>query len=755
MSLKNAIKILFGSKSGPIKTIRIGALDELATKKFSRKNQTSEILDIPLDEIDVNPEYAQAIDYIQSDCPIIFITGKAGTGKSTFIQYLRATTKKNLAVVAPTGVAAINAHGQTIHSLFHFPPRPLNKEDVKQLRDRTLFEKLDLLIVDEISMVRADLLDAIELSLRINTGNSDKPFGGVQVVFVGDLFQLPPVVARKEEARLFGGNYTSRYFFSAHCLKDQHTAFIELNKVYRQESKHFIDLLTAIREEEEHESAIDELNNACLDNKDRSKNNITLTCTNAVAGRINHNRLQSLQGNEYVFQARVTGQFRIRDKMPSPYELHLKSGAQVMFTKNDSQKRWVNGTLGLIKNISNDNIQVETHPGRQLYNVPRVSWENLKFKFDLIEGKVIAKKIGEYIQFPLMLAWAVTIHKAQGKTLDNVLVDLGTGAFDFGQVYVALSRCSSLAGITLKRPIRLNDVRCDPVVKEFYLLLREVAGADDKNIDQQENLESVRQPVVLVNRGSQFVDEFQRIDIDLNEEEIFPFIRKFNEVKRSIGKPPEEFLNGKTANPHNVQSFELSKYLNAFDRISIHDDYVLDYVYAFDGNGGEPLIYAREMNEKPLASPKEYYNKYSLSRPKMLLGQEPTHEDSRPYLSYLQFENTPLGFFQFAILCMTIRRFYLFWHSNYNDRKYILTKAGLKSSFENRTRGISLHDIEILKTVKINPRIKIMDNLAQVTVLNFELNMGYSYLHIYLSHPNIFKKFEDECIIKSKITVLY
>ena len=250
MSITDAIKILFGSKSGSIRTIRIGALDELATKKSSRKNQASEIPDIPLDEIDVSPEYARAIDYIQSDCPLIFITGKAGTGKSTFIQYLRATTKKNLVVVAPTGVAAINAHGQTIHSFFQFPPRPLNREDVKRLRNRTLYEKLDLLIVDEVSMVRADLLDAMELFLRINTGRTEEPFGGVQIVFIGDLFQLPPVVARDEEARLFGGRYASRYFFSAHCLKNLHMAFVELNKVYRQESEYFIGLLTAIREEE-------------------------------------------------------------------------------------------------------------------------------------------------------------------------------------------------------------------------------------------------------------------------------------------------------------------------------------------------------------------------------------------------------------------------------------------------------------------------------------------------------------------------
>ena len=474
MSLKNAIKILFGLKSERIKTIRIGALDELATEKSSRKKQASGILDIPLDKIDVSPEYAQAIDYLQSDCPLIFITGKAGTGKSTFIQYLRTTTKKNLAVVAPTGVAAINAHGQTIHSFFHFPPRPLNREDIKRLRNRTLYEKLDLLIVDEVSMVRADLLDAMELFLRINTG-SEEPFGGVQIVFIGDLFQLPPVVARDEEARLFGGKYASRYFFSAHCLKNLHMAFVELNKVYRQESEYFINLLTAIREEESHEAAIAKINELCFGNSDHSKTAITLTCTNAVAGRINNIRLQLLPTKEHIFEGRIIDRFPVaKGKLPSPYNLHLKVGAQVMFTKNDSQKRWVNGTLGAVKDTSMDSIQLETFPGQKIYSVSRVSWESLKFTYDEIEGKVIAEKIGEYIQFPLMLAWAVTIHKAQGKTLDKVLVDLGTGAFDTGQVYVALSRCSSLEDITLKRPIRLSDVKSDPVVKRFYKTLREI-----------------------------------------------------------------------------------------------------------------------------------------------------------------------------------------------------------------------------------------------------------------------------------------
>ncbi len=474
MSLKDAIKIIFGSKSGPIRTIRIGALDELATKKSSRKNQASGILDIPLDEIDVSLEYAQAIDYIQSDCPLIFITGKAGTGKSTFIQYLRATTKKNLVVVAPTGVAAINAHGQTIHSFFQFPPRPLNREDVKRLRNRTLYEKLDLLIVDEVSMVRADLLDAMELFLRINTGRTEEPFGGVQIVFIGDLFQLPPVVARDEEARLFGGRYASRYFFSANCLKNLHMAFVELNKVYRQESEYFIGLLTAIREEEGHGTAIEKINEVCFGTSEHSRPAITMTCTNAVAGRINNKRLQLLPTEEHTFEGRIIDRFPIaKEKLPAPYNLHLKVGAQVMFTKNDSQKRWVNGTLGTVKDISKDSIQVETIPGQKIYSVSRVSWESLKFTYDEIKGKVIAKKIGEYIQFPLMLAWAVTIHKAQGKTLDKVLVDLGTGAFDTGQVYVALSRCSSLEDITLKRPIRLSDIKSDPIVKKFYAMLRE------------------------------------------------------------------------------------------------------------------------------------------------------------------------------------------------------------------------------------------------------------------------------------------
>ncbi len=251
-------------------------------------------------------------------------------------------------------------------------------------------------------------------------------------------------------------------------------AFVELNKVYRQEDEHFISLLSSIREEEGHETAITEINNLCFRPSERSETIITLTCTNSVAGRINNSLLRSLPTRAHTFEERIIGYFPMKEKLPSPYKLQLKVGAQVMFTKNDSQKSWVNGTLGIVKAISRNDIQVKTKPDNSVYSVVRVTWEAFKFTYDKSLEKVVATKIGEYIQFPLLLAWAVTIHKAQGKTLDKALVDLGTGAFDFGQVYVALSRCTSLEDITLKRPIRLSEARCDPTVKKFYAMLREI-----------------------------------------------------------------------------------------------------------------------------------------------------------------------------------------------------------------------------------------------------------------------------------------
>ena len=279
---------------------------------------------------------------------------------------------------------------------------------------------------------------------------------------------------------------------------------------------------------------------------------------------------------------------------------------------------------------------------------------------------------------------------------------------------------------------------------------------DDKSLAPRQKSELVKRSEGLAKRGLELIDEFQRIDVILSEAEILPLIHRFREIKNSIGKIPDEFLKNSTANPHDVIAFDLNKFLAIFDRIRIRNNYVLDYVYNFDGHyGGEPIVYTREKNSPPIASPDEYYDTFSLPRPEMLLGDEPNYENSIPYLSHLEFENTPIGYFEFAIFCMTVRRFYLYWHSNYNDRKYILTKVGLNHFVENKIGGISLDEIEFLKSAHTAPRLEITNKSAKVSILSFEENIGYSFLYVYLKYPNIFKKIEDGVIIKNHTTKLF
>jgi len=452
--------------------ILISNLNKRSTaKKPSPLTETTNLNDIEFTE-----EFAYALNLVESGQPIIFITGKAGTGKSTFINLIRLRIKKNVVVLAPTGVAALNAQGQTIHSFFHFPPTAVDLSAIKQVYNRKLYEKMDILVVDEVSMVRADLFDAIEKFLRLNASDSNKPFGGVQVVLIGDMFQLPPVVSRSEEAKLFGKKYLSPYFFSAKSIQVAPLNFIEFSRIFRQSDEYFTYILNKIREAADTTKTIEEINNNCFVTAPIENTSLTLTCTNAVASRINTDKLNELVGQEKIFEGEIKGSFQIqKEKLPSPFILRLKVGSQVMFTKNDSEKRWVNGTVGLVKKISPDIIKVEVSikSNSFTYDVQRVTWESLAYEYDEIEEKIITKIIGEYKQFPLMLAWAVTIHKSQGKTLESVVIDLGKGAFAHGQVYVALSRCPTLEGIRLKKPLKPKDIICDKRIIEFHNTLRD------------------------------------------------------------------------------------------------------------------------------------------------------------------------------------------------------------------------------------------------------------------------------------------
>lgn len=469
MSLLDSLKNLMG-----VKPVNIGDLNQQATKKSTliapaKPPQKSS------EEIEITEEYKTVKTLLEQDVPIVFVSGKAGTGKSTLIKYLLKILSKKTVIVAPTGVAALNVQGVTIHSFFRFPPRVIHSDDIQQVQDRRLYKKLELLIIDEISMVRADQIDGIDTFLRLNGSDSLKPFGGVQLLLVGDLFQLPPVVTSEEEIAL--KQYKSPYFFSAKALQDLHLVPVELSKIYRQTDSEFTDMLNKVRVAEDLEKVIPRINESCYNPNQQKETILTLTSTNASADQMNQAKLQALPGELITFTGETSGRFALKDtNLPSPLNLQLKVGARVMFTKNDEQKRWVNGTMGQVKEVTNRSIRVELltdHLGK-IYEVSKAEWESFIYEFDSILDRITHKSSGKYVQYPLMLAWAVTIHKGQGKTLENVRIDLGNRAFASGQVYVALSRCRTLKDITLARPINIQEVKCDDRIKSFYLALSEL-----------------------------------------------------------------------------------------------------------------------------------------------------------------------------------------------------------------------------------------------------------------------------------------
>jgi ATP-dependent DNA helicase PIF1 len=425
--------------------------------------------------IKVTKEFKDAFDMIEKTDDHIFLTGRAGTGKSTLLKYFRSKSKKKHVVLAPTGVAALNVKGQTVHSFFGFHPqiqkRAVHKSHPSGL---DLFRELETIIIDEISMVRADLLDCVDRALRLNRGRMREPFGGVQMVFIGDLFQLPPVVTRDEKER-FTTEYTSPYFFSSDVVDETKIRIMELKTVHRQKDGEFIKLLNNIRSGKIKGSDVEAWNqrhDPFFDPVDQADYIVHLTTTNKMAQQRNDFELKQLESEEWSLKAKTAGKLSSR-KMPSDPALKVKVGAHVMFTVNDPTKRWVNGSLGVIKKITKKTLdklptlEVELDNGKRV-EVKQHKWEVFEYKQgdDGPEEEVI----GSYSQYPITLAWAVTIHKAQGKTFDQVLVDVGWGAFAHGQMYVALSRCTELKGITLLKPFATKDVIVDQAVLDFVQL---------------------------------------------------------------------------------------------------------------------------------------------------------------------------------------------------------------------------------------------------------------------------------------------
>ena len=424
--------------------------------------------------IEINPEFGRALERMYSGKGHLFITGKAGTGKSTLLEYFRAHAEQEPVVLAPTGVAALNVGGQTIHRFFQFgtdvTPQKL-RESRKRPRNAGLYRNLRTIIIDEVSMVRADLLDCIDLFLQKHGPKRRQPFGGVQMIFVGDLYQLPPVVGSGER-EIFRTLYETPYFFSANALGNAELEIIELKKIYRQKDARFVEILNHVRNDTVDEADIDALN-ARLDASYMPASDefcITLTTTNRNADAINDRTLASLPGEALVSVAEIEGDFG-REYHPTSVELAIKPGAQIMLLNNDAKRRWVNGSIGTIESIrqpdgGDPSVMARLKDEEALVQVEPHAWELIRFA--LQDGQIATERIGRFRQLPLRLAWAVTIHKSQGKTFDNIVVDLERGAFAAGQTYVALSRCTSLEGIVLKRPISEKSIRADWRVCRFF-----------------------------------------------------------------------------------------------------------------------------------------------------------------------------------------------------------------------------------------------------------------------------------------------
>lgn len=423
------------------------------------------------EKLNLSPDFLAACDLVENTSHHVFVTGKAGSGKSTWLEYCRHHSAKNIVVTAPTGVAALNVHGQTIHRFFGFPINISVEKIISREfspRAKRIYQKLQTLIIDEVSMLRADILDCIDAFLRLYGPVSGVPFGGVQMVFVGDLYQLPPVITKTEEP-LFYQKYPSPYFFSAHVFKSIPLQVVELTTVFRQKDPEFIALLDRIRRNmltpQDLATLNQRLHTAAADDDFR----ISLTTLNRLADEINHQQMAQLPGQLYSSQAVIDGSFSA-ESYPAAENLEFKLGAQIMFLNNDSKNRWVNGSIGHIENLTLrdgklKHLRVRLQEDRRLVEVFPYSWEI--YKYTLQGTEIIEEVAGSFTQFPFRPAWAVTIHKSQGKTFDKVEIDVGRGAFATGQLYVALSRCTSLNGISLKKAVRASDVFVDQRVVGF------------------------------------------------------------------------------------------------------------------------------------------------------------------------------------------------------------------------------------------------------------------------------------------------
>lgn len=471
--------------------------------------------------VERNELFDLAFRFVTETQESIFLTGKAGTGKTTFLKYLQQHCAKNSVVAAPTGVAAINAGGVTLHSLFQLPfhpyiPTEANKQELlKKIRYQkqriTLLRKMELLVIDEVSMVRADVMDAIDAILKSVRRNHAVPFGGVQLLLIGDLYQLPPV-AKNEEWNLLKDYYNSTFFFDSLAIKEQQPLLIELTKIYRQKEESFVQLLNKVRNNTMEQEDFEQLNKRYVPNfrPAQEEKFITLTSHNNQADQINQSRLQSLSAPAFTYTAKIDGDFP-ENLYPVEKELLLKEGAQVMFTKNDTDRNYFNGKIGTVVKLEKDNIVVSSD-GKEI-TVKTETWENTRYTINRTDEKLQQEVLGTFSQYPLRLAWAITIHKSQGLTFDKVMID-AAASFSSGQVYVALSRCTSLDGIVLITPIppsaiytNTHVVHAQSSLAPRGSLAERFEGARHvftlQLIDEIFSLRDMQQPLALLNKQMQ------------------------------------------------------------------------------------------------------------------------------------------------------------------------------------------------------------------------------------------------------------
>lgn len=467
-----------------------------------------------------NPEFQNVWNLISYTQRSVFMTGKAGTGKSTFLRYITEHTKKNYVVLAPTGIAAVNVGGVTMHSFFRIPFKPLLPDDpdfaVDRLKQRMkysrehqkLIRSLDLIIIDEISMVRADIIDFMDKLLRVYTGKRFEPFGGKQLLLVGDIFQLEPVVT-SDMRDILSRYYPNPFFFSARAFNEFPLIPIELKKIYRQTDREFISLLDRVRVGAPTNVDLDTLR-AHVDPLAECGDDdfvMTLASRRDMVDNINDTQLGRLKTKKITYTGEIEDQFP-ESALPAPMQLTLKVGAQVVFVRNDRDRRWVNGTLGKVYSATPTRLEIELENGKR-HVVSIELWENMEYTYDEASHKVIEKVIGLYKQYPLRLAWALTVHKSQGLTFNKVIIDLGRGAFSSGQSYVALSRCTGLEGLTLRSPLTARDIFVNPAITGYTRLFNNVeliSGA----IEQARADEMYRDAAVAFNSGdtSRAVDKF-------------------------------------------------------------------------------------------------------------------------------------------------------------------------------------------------------------------------------------------------------